>query len=235
MHWPFACFSAALLFFHCSEAALAYAFNPQDAGWHSTCLGKCQACCVLSLALRIARLALQLAVCSCHGSSLHGVRARVAAGTACQGTSSTHLKLAAQRRAWAYAAVQGAPSLQPVQWLGLLLVVFGEALRKAGILTARSNFTHVVQLTRRPGHTLVTHGVYAFVRHPGYLGWFIWSVSTQARGRRSLRCGAFGQASSVPSPSQLLLLNPVCTLGFAAASRLYVPRCGSAPFFAYLE
>ena len=38
MHWSFACFSAALLFFHCSEAALAYAFNPQDAGWHSALL-----------------------------------------------------------------------------------------------------------------------------------------------------------------------------------------------------
>ena len=35
MHWPFACFLAALLFFHCSEAALAYAFNPNDAGRQS--------------------------------------------------------------------------------------------------------------------------------------------------------------------------------------------------------
>ena len=91
----------------------------------------------------------------------------------------------------AHAAVQGAPALEPVQWLGLVLVVFGEALRKASILTARRNFTHVVQLTRRPGHTLVTHGVYAFVRHPGYLGWFIWAVSTQARSRSSWRCSAF--------------------------------------------
>ncbi len=26
---------------------------------------------------------------------------------------------------------------------------------------------------------LVTRGVYAFVRHPGYLGWLLWSVGTQ--------------------------------------------------------
>ena len=97
--------------------------------------------------------------------------------------------------------MQGAPALEHVQWLGLVLVVVGEALRKASILTARCNFTHVVQLTRRPGHTLVTHGVYAFVRHPGYLGWFVWAVSTQ-----------------------VLLLNPVCALGFAAASWLYFRR-----------
>ena len=38
MHWPFACFLAALSFFHGSEAALAYAFNPDDAGWQSALL-----------------------------------------------------------------------------------------------------------------------------------------------------------------------------------------------------
>jgi len=97
-----------------------------------------------------------------------------------------------------HAPAQGAPALEPVQLLGLALLILGEAVRKAGILTARHNFTHVVQLSRRPRHTLVTHGVYAYVRHPGYLGWLVWAVSTQ-----------------------LLLLNPVCTLGFAAASWLY--------------
>lgn len=97
---------------------------------------------------------------------------------------------------------QGAPGLEPVQWLGLTLVIFGEALRKAGILTARHNFTHVVQLTRRPQHTLVTHGVYAYVRHPGYLGWFIWAVSTQARCRSSCGCIEVSRAASCAlSPS----------------------------------
>ena len=102
---------------------------------------------------------------------------------------------------FAHAPVQGSPALAPLQWLGLALVILGEAVRKAGILTARHNFTHLVQLTRRPRHTLVTHGVYAHVRHPGYLGWFVWSVSTQ-----------------------ILLLNPFCTVGFACASSLYFRR-----------
>jgi hypothetical protein len=38
MQRPFAVFSACLAFFHTSEAALAFAFNPQDAGWHSACV-----------------------------------------------------------------------------------------------------------------------------------------------------------------------------------------------------
>ena len=125
----------------------------------------------------------------------------MASGASSQGALCTPPKLLQSVAPCAHAAVQGSPALEPVQRLGLVLVIFGEALRKAGILTARRNFTHVVQLTRRPGHTLVTHGVYAFVRHPGYLGWFIWAVNTQ-----------------------VLLLNPVCALGFAAASCLYFRR-----------
>ena len=83
-----------------------------------------------------------------------------------------------------------------MQQAGLALVLLGELVRKAGIVTARHNFTHVVQLTRRPQHELVTRGVYAYVRHPGYLGWLLWSVGTQ-----------------------VMLLNPVCTLAFAVAVR----------------
>lgn len=50
--------------------------------------------------------------------------------------------------------------LPAVSALGLAAVVGGEALRKAGMVTAAQNFTHQVQLTQREGHSLVTHGVY---------------------------------------------------------------------------
>ena len=46
-----------------------------------------------------------------------------------------------------------------------------------------------------PPHRLVTHGVYAWLRHPAYFGWFWWSVGTQ-----------------------LLLCNPVCVFAYAYAS-----------------
>lgn len=63
--------------------------------------------------------------------------------------------------------------------LGLALVLFGDFLRKLGMITAKQAFTHLIQYEKRSEHQLVTHGIYRFVRHPGYLGWFIWAPSTQ--------------------------------------------------------
>ena len=37
--------------------------------------------------------------------------------------------------------------------------------------------THFV--VREDGHYLVKSGVYAWFRHPSYVGWFYWSIATQ--------------------------------------------------------
>merc|ERR1711862_667253 len=66
-----------------------------------------------------------------------------------------------------------------VMWVGFGLSFAGWALRAAALFTAQSNFTHLVQSRKRQSHVLVTAGVYRICRHPGYLGWFMWSVSTQ--------------------------------------------------------
>ena len=71
------------------------------------------------------------------------------------------------------------PALKTQFWaslLGLFMVVFGEALRKVAMMTAKSNFTHLVQFTKREGHDLVTSGIYSWCRHPAYVGWFWWSI-----------------------------------------------------------
>ncbi|XP_075406610.1 protein-S-isoprenylcysteine O-methyltransferase isoform X2 [Tenrec ecaudatus] len=50
------------------------------------------------------------------------------------------------------------PELKQVTWLsvtGLLMVIFGECLRKAAMFTAGSNFNHVVQNEKSDTHTLV--------------------------------------------------------------------------------
>ena len=62
---------------------------------------------------------------------------------------------------------------------GAVGVLVGEALRKVGEITAGRNFTHSIAYEHVPQHKLVTHGIYAWCRHPGYLGFFVWSVSTQ--------------------------------------------------------
>ena len=75
--------------------------------------------------------------------------------------------------------------------LGISAVVMGEALRKTGMLTAKDSFTHAVQFRRKPSHRLVTHGVYAVERHPGYVGWLLWAVGTQLLLGNPLSCIAF--------------------------------------------
>ena len=85
------------------------------------------------------------------------------------------------------------PSL--ISLVGLILVVGGELMRKVAMITAGSNFTHEVAHRKRYNHELVTTGLYRWVRHPSYVGWFYWSIGTQ-----------------------LLLCNPICTIGYSVAS-----------------
>mmetsp|Transcript_17494 Transcript_17494/g.52515 ORF Transcript_17494/g.52515 Transcript_17494/m.52515 type:complete len:195 (+) Transcript_17494:290-874(+) len=79
-----------------------------------------------------------------------------------------------------------------VSWVGMVAVVAGEALRLAAVLTARGNFTHMLRFKKAPTHVLVTSGVYSWIRHPGYAGFFIWALGTQ-----------------------LMLVNPCCLVMFA--------------------
>mmetsp|Transcript_151554 Transcript_151554/g.486331 ORF Transcript_151554/g.486331 Transcript_151554/m.486331 type:complete len:295 (+) Transcript_151554:1-885(+) len=78
---------------------------------------------------------------------------------------------------------------------GLVLGLLGWALRALALFTAQSNFTHLVAHRKQANHVLVTEGVYKLCRHPGYLGWFVWSVSTQ-----------------------LVLANPFCFAAYFAVS-----------------
>ena len=81
-----------------------------------------------------------------------------------------------------YQHVLSLSELKQLNWLsfvGLLMVLCGEGLRKAAMLTAGSNFNHIVQNEKAQSHVLVTSGVYSYFRHPSYVGWFYWSTGTQ--------------------------------------------------------
>jgi PREDICTED: similar to prenylcysteine carboxylmethyltransferase, partial len=74
------------------------------------------------------------------------------------------------------------PRLKAKYWIslfGLLICVVGEVIRKLAMMTAESNFDHNIQTTKQEGHVLITHGIYALSRHPGYMGWFYWAIGTQ--------------------------------------------------------
>ena len=75
---------------------------------------------------------------------------------------------------------------------GLLLVLIGQTTRTLAMVHAGTNFNHLVQRQRRPGHVLVTKGIYAWLRHPSYFGYYWWGLGTQ-----------------------LLLANPLCFITYA--------------------
>ena len=82
-----------------------------------------------------------------------------------------------------------------IKCVGLACAILGDCLRKAAEVTAATAFTHIIQTSKRPEHRVIKHGVYRYIRHPGYLGWFVWSVGTQ-----------------------ILLCNPVSVVVFLIAS-----------------
>lgn len=66
-----------------------------------------------------------------------------------------------------------------IQVPGLMLIILGQFARSAAMATAGANFNHKVQRTRRQGHVLVTDGIYRWLRHPSYFGFFWWALGTQ--------------------------------------------------------
>src|SRR5215203_2830563 len=55
-----------------------------------------------------------------------------------------------------------------IRWLGVVLFAVGGALRLWPVFVLGRRFSGLVAI--QPGHTLVTSGVYGFIRHPSYLG-----------------------------------------------------------------
>ncbi|QSZ29162.1 hypothetical protein DSL72_003673 [Monilinia vaccinii-corymbosi] len=63
--------------------------------------------------------------------------------------------------------------------LGLLLMLLGQTVRSVAMIQAGRSFNHIVQFTRLRSHELVTTGLYSFLRHPSYFGFFWWGLGTQ--------------------------------------------------------
>ena len=61
-----------------------------------------------------------------------------------------------------------------IRWLGVVLFAAGGALRIWPVFVLGHRFSGLVAI--QPAHTLVTSGVYGFIRHPSYLGLLVNSL-----------------------------------------------------------
>ncbi|KAI1813927.1 isoprenylcysteine carboxyl methyltransferase [Poronia punctata] len=77
--------------------------------------------------------------------------------------------------------------------LGLVLVIMGQIARSAAMIQAGRSFNHVIQMRKKDDHELITTGLYSFMRHPSYSGFFFWGIGTQ-----------------------LVLGNPICFVAYTA-------------------
>nr|XP_009408819.1 PREDICTED: protein-S-isoprenylcysteine O-methyltransferase A isoform X1 [Musa acuminata subsp. malaccensis]XP_009408820.1 PREDICTED: protein-S-isoprenylcysteine O-methyltransferase A isoform X1 [Musa acuminata subsp. malaccensis] len=104
------------------------------------------------------------------------------------------------------------PRLKEYWWvsnIGLVMILIGELIRKAAVITAGQSFTHLIRKYHDDHHELITHGIYRFVRHPGYTGFFIWATGTQ-----------------------IMLCNPVCIIAFIVVVwRFFSTRIPYEEFF----
>ncbi|KAH8553350.1 Isoprenylcysteine carboxyl methyltransferase family-domain-containing protein [Umbelopsis sp. PMI_123] len=74
-----------------------------------------------------------------------------------------------------------------INWLGLILMISGQAARTIAMFSAKSNFSHHIVSYKAANHVLVTSGIYAIMRHPSYFGFYWWAIG-----------------------AQVLLMNPIC-------------------------
>jgi protein-S-isoprenylcysteine O-methyltransferase len=69
--------------------------------------------------------------------------------------------------------------LPPLRWIGVCMVLAGQLTRTKAMLDAGSAFTHEVADEHISSHILVRTGIFQFMRHPSYSGFYLWSLGTQ--------------------------------------------------------
>jgi protein-S-isoprenylcysteine O-methyltransferase len=66
-----------------------------------------------------------------------------------------------------------------ISYLGIGSLVMAQMIRSVAMATAGESFNHSIQTSKKENHVLITKGIYRIFRHPSYVGFFYWSISTQ--------------------------------------------------------
>lgn len=70
-------------------------------------------------------------------------------------------------------------NLSSVSYCGLALTLIAQLVRSLAMATAGESFNHLIQRSKKPNHKLITHGVYRYLRHPSYVGFYYWCIGCQ--------------------------------------------------------
>lgn len=72
------------------------------------------------------------------------------------------------------------------------MVIIGQIIRTLAQVHAGRSFSHIIARgLPAQDHVLVTNGIYAYSRHPSYLGFFIWAIGTQVMLRNPFSICSF--------------------------------------------
>ena len=63
--------------------------------------------------------------------------------------------------------------------LGIVMVIASQFIRSWAMMKCGESFNHYIQTSRKQNHVLVTNGIYTWLRHPSYTGFYYWSIGTQ--------------------------------------------------------
>ncbi|OCF57985.1 protein-S-isoprenylcysteine O-methyltransferase [Kwoniella mangroviensis CBS 10435] len=89
----------------------------------------------------------------------------------------------------------------PLLAIIVIVMIGAQIIRSTAMIQAAQSFSHIVKSKKHDDHTLITHGLYSWSRHPSYTGFFYWAVF-----------------------SQLLLGNVVTTIGFVVVLSRFFSR-----------
>ena len=71
---------------------------------------------------------------------------------------------------------------QPSVWMiriGVIGVFSSQIIRSVAMKTCGESFNHLIQTSKKDNHVLIQTGIYSRLRHPSYVGFYYWSISTQ--------------------------------------------------------
>ena len=99
---------------------------------------------------------------------------------------------------WSFLTTLGMSARRDFTIIAIMIAVAGQVLRTTAMITAGSNFTHLVAETKEDHHVLVKTGIYSVLRHPSYTGFFYWALALQ-----------------------VILFNPICFVLYVVALKQF--------------